>query len=107
MPVFEGHSIPHAIKKNNIAGRAITDKMVNLLILDDIKPEAAESSWQQIIGTMKEKVCTISMDYDSDKDKAAKSDALKKEYVLPDGKKVFINTPRFEAPEALFNPEII
>jgi len=31
VPVFEGFSIPHAVRKNYIAGRAITDHMVNLL----------------------------------------------------------------------------
>ena len=31
VPVYEGFSIPHAVKKNFIAGRAITAHMVNLL----------------------------------------------------------------------------
>lgn len=37
VPVYEGFSIPHAIHKNFIAGRAITDHMVNLLSLDGIQ----------------------------------------------------------------------
>lgn len=37
VPVFEGFSIPHAVKKNFIAGRAITDHLVNLLTADGIQ----------------------------------------------------------------------
>ena len=37
VPVFEGFSIPHAVKKNFIAGRAITDHLVNLLTQDGIQ----------------------------------------------------------------------
>ena len=46
IPVYEGFSIPHAVKKNFIAGRAITDHMVNLLVLDGISDNAAgKGSW--------------------------------------------------------------
>ena len=36
VPVFEGFSIPHAIKKNYIAGRSITEHMEKLLNNDSI-----------------------------------------------------------------------
>lgn len=36
VPVFEGFSIPHAVGKNFIAGRAITNYMIDLLTLDGI-----------------------------------------------------------------------
>lgn len=36
VPVYEGFSIPHAVKKNFIAGRAITNHMVDLLTADGI-----------------------------------------------------------------------
>ena len=36
VPVYEGFSIPHAVKKNFIAGRAITAHMVDLLTADGI-----------------------------------------------------------------------
>lgn len=34
--VYEGFSIPHAVHKSSIAGRAITDHLVNLLTADGI-----------------------------------------------------------------------
>ena len=37
IPVFEGFSMPHAIGKNFIGGRVITDHIINLLMYDGIK----------------------------------------------------------------------
>lgn len=37
VPVFEGFSIPHAVFKNFIAGRAITDHLINLLVADGVQ----------------------------------------------------------------------
>lgn len=60
VPVFEGFSIPHAVRKNYIAGRAITDHMVNLLNQDNIPEVGGKSAWVQIIRKMKEDVCFVS-----------------------------------------------
>ena len=43
VPVFEGHLIPHAAKKNFIAGRAITNYMTQLLIGAGHLPQANTS----------------------------------------------------------------
>jgi actin-related protein len=45
VPVYEGFSIPHAVKKSGIAGRAITDHMVNLLAADGITEQGGISAW--------------------------------------------------------------
>jgi actin len=36
VPVFEGFQIPHAVKSNHVAGRAITDHLNSLLVQDGI-----------------------------------------------------------------------
>ena len=46
IPVFEGFSMPHAINKNFIGGRAITDHIIELLQYDGIKQEGVDSSWR-------------------------------------------------------------
>ena len=109
IPVYEGFSIPHAVKKNNIAGRAITNHMVDLLNADGISdPQTGGgASWKQIVRKMKEDVCYVALDPETDKAKAAQSSELLKAYELPDGQTVNINTPRFMGPEALFNPALI
>lgn len=35
VPVFEGFSIPHAVGKNFAAGKAITNKLLELLTLEN------------------------------------------------------------------------
>jgi len=107
VPVFEGFQIPHAVKKNFIAGRAITDHMVGLLNLDGINAQGGESAWKQIVISVKEATCFVSLDPEADKAKAGESTELTKNYELPDGQVIAVNTPRFLAPEALFDPGLI
>ena len=107
VPVFEGFSIPHAVKKNKVAGRAITELMVELLNADGISAQGGESAWKQIVIGLKEKLCFVSLDPAADKAKAAESTEMTKNYELPDGQIVAVNTPRFMAPEALFDPGLI
>jgi len=45
VPVFEGFSIPHAVGKNFIAGRAITKYMEELLTLDGIAAQGGAGAW--------------------------------------------------------------
>merc|ERR1712127_1066023 len=107
VPVYEGFSIPHAVHKNFIAGRAITDHFVNLLTADGIQEQGGKSAWNQIVRTIKEKTAFVSLDFEADKAKAGSSTELAKNYELPDGQTISVNTPRFTAPEALFNPGLI
>jgi actin, other eukaryote len=107
VPVYEGFSIPHAVKKNFIAGRAITAHMVNLLQADGISETGGKSAWMQIVRKIKEDLCFVSLDPAADKAKAKESSELQKMYELPDGQTVSVNAPRFMAPEALFFPDLI
>jgi actin-related protein len=107
VPVFEGYSVPHAVHKNLIAGRAITDHMTNLLQADGITTSGGQSSWKQIVKKMKETLCYVTLNLEEEKQKAASSTAIQKTFELPDGSTVNVNTPRFMGPEALFHPDLI
>jgi len=107
VPVYEGFCIPHAVKKNFIAGRAITDYLVKLLAEDGISEQGGKSAWMQIVRKIKEECCYVSQDFNADLAKSASSTELSKTYELPDGQTVQVNLPRFKAPEALFNPGLI
>jgi centractin len=102
VPVYEGFSIPNAIHKNFIAGRTITHHMENLLTLDGIQEQGGQSAWIEIVRTIKEKTCYISLDAAEEK-----KDSKSTNYELPDGQTISINTPRFMGPEAIFNPGLI
>jgi len=45
VPVFEGFQIPHAVKSNHVAGRAITDHCKKLLDMDGITEQGGVSAW--------------------------------------------------------------
>jgi len=107
VPVYEGFSIPHAVKKNFIAGRVITDHLVHLLIADGIPEQGGRSAWSQIVRKIKEDVCFVSLDPAADKAKASESTELHHNFELPDGQTITVKAPRFMAPEALFNPGLI
>lgn len=47
------------------------------------------------------------MDPKADMEKAANSGELTKKYELPDGSSCNVNAPRFMAPEAIFDPQLI
>jgi actin len=56
---------------------------------------------------MKEDLCYIALNPEEEKNKASSSTQIQKTFELPDGATVNVNTPRFMAPEALFNPDLI
>jgi len=85
VPVYEGFSVPHAVRKNFIAGRAITEHMVNLLSADGITEQGGKSAWSQIVRTIKEKTSFIAEDVEAAKQKASSSNELTEAYELPDG----------------------
>ena len=105
VPVFEGFQIPHAVKSNHIAGRAITEHMNKLLVADGIQEQGGKSAWEQIVREIKEKDCFVALDIEKVKEEAANSNEHTKDYELPDGQVIKLNKPRFMAPEALFFPD--
>jgi len=45
VPVFEGFQIPHAVRKNLVAGRVITEYLEKLLTADNITAQGGISAW--------------------------------------------------------------
>jgi actin-related protein len=68
VPVFESFSIPHAVRKNYVAGRKITEHMVKLLTLDSISEVGGKAAWFQIIAKMKEDIAFVSLAVEADKE---------------------------------------
>ena len=61
-PIIDGFTVPHAIRKSNIAGRAITQFLEKLLLFEH--PYECDTSEKKIaVREMKEKLCFISQDY--------------------------------------------
>jgi actin len=115
VPVYEGHTNPHAVMRINLAGRDLTKYLSDLLMERGIN--LISSAELQIVRTIKEELCYVAYDFDAETDAAtnrakkarttmASSDG-DKTFELPDGSMISIGTERFRCPELLFNPAII
>ncbi|KAF8176136.1 actin family [Mycena galopus ATCC 62051] len=94
VPIYEGFSLPHAIRRMDIAGRDLTDHLVKNL---------AERGYP----FKTERLCYVALDFEKELQLAAQSSAVEKSYELPDGQVITIGNERFRAPEALFRPSLI
>ncbi|KAF5390352.1 hypothetical protein D9757_002901 [Collybiopsis confluens] len=102
VPVFEGFSMPHAIRRVDVAGRDVTDHLQ--LLLRKSGHNLHTTAEREIVRSIKEKCCYIAINpAKEEKDTLGQTE----EFRLPDGNIVQLGAERFRAPELLFNPEII
>ncbi|XP_006862932.1 PREDICTED: actin-related protein T2-like [Chrysochloris asiatica] len=103
VPVFEGHSLPHAVNKLYFAGRDITRHLSWLLL-------ASGNAYSYIldkivVSDIKEKLCYVAFDPKEELSKS-REEVLKK-YILPDGTVIRMGEQLHQVPEALFVPKLV
>jgi len=105
VPVFEGFVPQHLIRRLDVAGRHITHYLIKLLLLRgySFNRSADFATVQQI----KEKLCYIALDLRAARALAQETTVLMEKFSLPDGTVIKLGRERFEAPEALFNPQLV
>ncbi|KAG2261418.1 hypothetical protein Bca52824_068497 [Brassica carinata] len=111
VPVVDGYSFPHLTKRMNVAGRHITAYLVDLLSRRGYAMNKTADF--ETVREIKEKLCYIGhvtsshYDYKREYQLGLETTILVKNYTLPDGRVIKVGTERFQAPEALFTPELI
>jgi centractin len=105
VPVFEGFSVPHAIRRIDIAGRDVTDYLQ--LLLRKSGHHLHTTAEREVVRTIKEKCCYVAADPRKEEKDMIASGNKGEDFRLPDGHVIKLGTEKFKAPEILFNPEII
>ncbi|KAJ7306454.1 hypothetical protein JRQ81_009807 [Phrynocephalus forsythii] len=104
VPVYEGYCLPHAVARLEVGGREVTEYLGELLG-DRRQPTRNFLEGNHVVEDIKVKLCYVALDVHQEQNK--RSEALPKEYELPDGHQIKIGDPLFLAPEILFKPSIV
>ena len=106
VPIYEGHSLPHAIGRIDLAGRDLTDYMMKLLV--EAGHSFSTSAEREIVRDIKEKVSYVALDFDAELKRFQESGTFNDvSYTLPDGTVISVGNQQFECAELLFNPSNI
>lgn len=101
VPIYQGFALPHSIIRSDVAGRDVTRYLKLLLRREGLLFKT--TSEFEIVRTMKEKVCRVTLN--PQKDEQIDQDPIP--YQLPDGSVVQVGRASFRAPELLFYPHLI
>ncbi|TPP67450.1 Alpha-centractin [Fasciola gigantica] len=100
-PIYDTYYVKNAACRHNVAGNAVTEYLKRLL--PDIGCRLFTSAEHQIVRDMKEKLCYVAANYQTETKNAPNNYHLPVSYQLPDGQNVILATERFRAPELLFS----
>jgi len=105
VPVYDGFSMPHLTQRLDVAGRAVTQYLIKLMLLRGYAFNRTADF--ETVREMKEKLCYVAYDTQFELQLAHDTTVLVKSYELPDGRVIRVGKERFEAPECLFQPHLI
>jgi len=104
VPIYEGFVLHHAVTKVDTGGKDLTDYFCHIIGLRDDNDKFVNEGQKSMINELKEKICEVAEDYDSQVKKCIDSKIVET-HTLPDGSKVKITHEKYQCPELLFQPQ--
>ena len=105
IPVYESTVLNHNIRRLDVAGRDVTRNLIALLLRRGYALNRTADF--ETVRQIKEKLCYVSYDLELDKKLSEDTTVLVESYTLPDGRVIRVGSERFEAPECLFQPDLV
>eukprot|EP00750_Incisomonas_marina_P008022 INCI15162.1.p1 GENE.INCI15162.1~~INCI15162.1.p1 ORF type:complete len:442 (+),score=88.98 INCI15162.1:110-1327(+) len=103
--VFEGFVPKHLTKRLDVAGRVITRYLCDLLRRRGYSLNSTADL--ETVREIKEELCFVAYDIEKARQFSQETTVLLKDYKLPDGSVIKLGGERFEAAEAMFNPQLV
>lgn len=106
VPVVEGHCDVHAIRRLEIGGRDVTERLT-MLMRKEGHGLFGSSSEKQVVRRVKERLGYVALNPREEEHRYVADDSCGETFELPDGEVVNVGAERFRAPEILFRPELV
>ncbi|KAF8176107.1 Actin, cytoplasmic [Mycena galopus ATCC 62051] len=97
VPVYEGIAVRHGMRRMDVAGRDVTDRVGRML--GERGYAMTKMSERELVRDMKERMCCVALDFQHEA-------GAEQTYELPDGQVISLGNERFVAPEVLFEPSL-
>lgn len=104
-PVYGGYALQHLTRRLDIAGRDVTRYLIKLLLLRGYAFNHTADF--ETVRMLKERLCYTAYDLDLEQKLATETTYLTEQYALPDGRIIRLSGERFQAPEVLFQPNLV
>lgn len=105
VPISQGSVYLPGVVTMPFGGRDVTDYLMK--ILSERGYAFTTTAEREIVRDLKEKLCYVAEDFDTEMSRANYSSECERNYELPDGQVITIGNERFRSPEILFQPSMI